>query len=476
MPGAVPLDLPRGGLFGGRHGPRGSQVVSRRDFLRLAAGTAAAAATAPLLNQSASASIRSTAQVNYPKSADIEVAWWGGTTRDARTEEVIKLFQSQHKGWNVTPFFSNFSNYFDAMNVRAAAGNLPDVVQLGGSYVPEYAQEHQLLSLDKLAYGDKADHAKGGSIIDLTGFDPGQLLGGTVNRHLYAVTLGGNMPAVVYNKTLIQKAGMQPPPKNYTWAEFESYLEELKKKLPSGVYPCDDNSGTGGPVMSVWVLQKYRRMYTPKGQLAFGVQELENYFSYWQNLRSKSLIVPGTLEAASIQNGTNEGNPLVLGQAVFTFQYSNFLSQYQPLMKDEVGLIRYPLGPKGSLVGDFVQASQFFSVSAHSKAPTVAASFINFCVNNPHAVRALGVERGIPAAVRNENEVLRSPRLTASDRGEVAFESEYGPLTRAQPVAPGKSGALTTIFENAAQDIALNTSSISQASGQAMSLARKALS
>lgn len=452
-------------------------MVTRREFLRLAAGAGAVAATAPLVGVSAGAATRSKAAGSpVPKTADIEVAWWGGTTRDARTEGVIELFEKIHPGWHLTPFFSNFSDYFDAMNVRAAANNLPDVLQLGGSYVPEYANEHQLLSLDRYSYGDPADRYKSGNVIDLEGFDTGQLLGGTVGRHLYAVTLGGNMPAVVYNKSMLAKAGMQPPPKGYSWADFANYLAELKKSLPKGVYPCDDNSGTGGPVMQVWVQQKYQHMYTRSGQLSFGVPELEGYFQYWAALRAKGLIVPGTLEAAAIENGTNEGNPLVLGQAAFTFIWSNYLSQYQPLMKDTIGMIRYPLGPKGSLVGDFTQASQFFSVSAHSKAPYVAAEFINFCVNNGHAVQALGVERGIPAAVRNEKVVLASPRLTASDRAEVAFESEYGPLTRGQPVAPGKSGALTTIFQNAAQDIALGTASVTDASEQAMSLAQKALS
>lgn len=457
-------------------------MVTRRKFLGLAAGAATAAVAAPLLGGTASAGVRPRASggsatgTTLPKSANIQVAWWGGTTRDARTQEVIKLFESIHPGWTVTPFFSDFSDYFDSMNIKAAANNLPDVVQLGGSYVPEYADEHQLLSLDPYTYGDAADRYKTGKLIDLTGFDPGQLLGGTVGGHLYAVTLGGNMPAVVYNKTLLKKAGMAPPPKNYTWADFASYLAELKGKLPSGVYPCDDNSGFGGPVVSVWVLQKYERMFTSSGQLAFGTSELEQYFDYWAGLRQKGLIVPGTLEAAAVQNDTNEGNPLVLGQAAFTFQYSNYLSQYQPLTKDELGLIRYPLGSKGSRIGDFVQASQFFSVSKHSKYPEVAMEFINFCVNNPHAVEALGVERGIPAAVRTEKIVLKSPRLTASDRAEVSFEAEYGPLTRGEPVAPAKSGALTQIWVNAGQDIALGTMSVQQASAQAMSLARKALS
>ncbi|HTW99931.1 MAG TPA: ABC transporter substrate-binding protein [Acidimicrobiales bacterium] len=455
--------------------------MTRREFLRLAAGAGTAAALAPVLGASsrAGASVATRARragVSIPSSASIEVAWWGAEVRDARTEEVMNLFEKEHPGWKLTPFFSDFSDYFDAMNVRAAANDLPDVIQLGGSYVPQYADEGQLLSLDRYSVGDPLDRYHNGTPLDLTGFDDSQLLGGTVHNHLYAVTLGGNMPAVVYNKSMLARAGVKPPPVGYSWSDFQSYLSALKSKLPSGVYPCDDNSGTGGPVLSVWALQKYKRMYTSSGQLAFGVGELEEYFQYWASLRQQGLIVPGTLEAAAIQNGTNNGNPLVLGQAAFTFIYSNYLSQYQPLTSDQLGLIRYPLGPKGSLVGDFTQASQFFSVSSHSKAPYVAADFINFCVNNPHAIEALGVERGIPAAVRNLDIVLKSPRLVASDRAEVRFESQYGPLTRPQPVAPAKSGALTDIWQNAAQDIALGTASVAQASEQAMSLAATALS
>ncbi len=443
----------------------GTRTASRRAFLKGGALVASSAAVFPILEGCGTSAGTTAAQSGPPKTATIDVAWWGAALRDQLTEKVMKEFEQQHPGWHTTPTFSNFSDYFNEMNVKAAASSLPDVIQLGGSYVPQYAGEGQLLDLNPYL---------GGKPLDISGFDQGQLNQGTVSGKLYAITLGGNMPAMIYNATLLEKAGMSPPPDNVSWSQFAAYCKQLQAKLPSGVYALDDNSGTGGPGMEVWIRQLQAGQYTSAGQLAYGAATVESWLQWWAQLRNAKAVVPGTVEAAAIQNGSNQGTPLVLGKAVFTLIWSNYLTQYAPLMNASLGMTRYPTG--GKQAGDFIQMSQSFSVSAHSRYPYVAAAFINLCVNDPTAIKTLGVERGIPAAARTQKILESSSTLTPTDRAEVAFMNKYGPLTRPlTALDPAKSGALTMLIENAAQSVALGTASVSQAAATYISAAQRAL-
>lgn len=442
-------------------------MVTRRELLKGGVALASAAAGASLLAACGSAGTAGSSTAAIPKTADIQVAWWGSALRDQLTEQVIKDFEQKHSGWTATgTFIAGTTSFFNEMNVKAAANNLPDVIQLGGSYVPQYADEHQLLNLNSY---------KNGKPFDLTGFDQGQLNQGTVNGKLYAVTLGGNMPAILYNQTLIEQAGMSPPSDKMTWDEFATYCKQLQSKLPSGVYALDDNSGTGGPGMEVWIRQRQDLVYTASGQLAYGTSVVESWLNWWKALRDAKAVVPGTVEAAAIQNGANQGTPLALGKAVFYFIWSNYITQFPPLLPGKtLAMIPYPKG--GKQAGDFLQASQFFGVSAHSKYPYVAASFINFCVNDKNALQTLGVERGVPAAARTQKIVESAPDVTSYEKQEIAFLLKYGPGTRPLPrLDPPNAGALTMLSQNMAQSVALGTASVPSAAQTYITAAKKAL-
>src|SRR6266496_2365957 len=96
-----------------------------------------------------------------------------------RTQQVIGLFESRYPKSTLSASFTDFNSYFQKLNTEAAGGGLPDVIQLGGGYVPQYAGEGLLLDLSRYA----------GHTIHLGDFEKGQLDQGSVNSRLYAVSL-----------------------------------------------------------------------------------------------------------------------------------------------------------------------------------------------------------------------------------------------------------------------------------------------
>lgn len=387
-----------------------------------------------------------------------EVAWWGGTDRVKRTQRAITLFEKKFPKDAATTSFSDFNSYFQKLNTGAAGGGLPDVVQLGGGYVPQYMHKGLLLDLSKYT-----------KTIDVSDFDKGQLEQGEVDGKLYAVSIGGNMPAVIYNKALLQRAGMQPPAADISWDDFAKYLAKLQKKLPKGTYGVDHS---GGATFEVWIRQRIPEPYTDDGKLAWTTAQVREYFQYWTDLTDAGINIPGAMVAAEIQNGTADVSPIVQRKAAFSFQWSNFLGQYQILTKDKLGMMRTPTG--GKQAGDFVQASQFFSISAKSKHPDAAADFIQFFTHNAGALKALGVERGVPASARARDVV--KPTLAPYDALQVQFLTDNNAKTRPRTqLDPGNAAAVGDAMTRAEQSITLSHKPVAAAAQAFMSDAAKAL-
>jgi multiple sugar transport system substrate-binding protein len=112
--------------------------------------------------------------------------------------------------------------------------------------------------------------------------------------------------------------------------------------------------------------------------------------------------------------------------------WSNFLGQYQILMKDSLGMMRLPTG--GSQVGDYVKVSMMFSISAKSDHPDDAATFIDYFIHNADAVKVLGLERGVPASA-SVRDALK-PSLKPYDAGQVEFFDKFSGKTRAAQSIP----------------------------------------
>ena len=261
---------------------------------------------------------------------------------------------------------------------------------------------------------------------------------------------------------------MASPPDTIDWDGYATYLSKLKKRLPAGMYPADDSSGFGDG-LQVWARQ-HGEMFTPDGKLAVTKAVVHDWLQYWSDLRKAKLIVPGPITAAATQIGTPDAEPIAKGQCAFTQSYSNFLGQYQVLMKDRIGLARLP---KGQRVGDYVQASMYFSVSANASNPSEAADFIEFCIHDPAAAKTLGVDRGVPASAATRKELR--PTLKPYDAAQIDFVDKVGPLTRAKQVDPPSVGEVFDALTRVSQSVALGQATVESATTTFMQQSEKAL-
>lgn len=448
-------------------------MLTRRKFTLAGLSLAAGATLGPILDACGFASGGSggtssgsaAAKPTQVTSANLQLAWWGSADRAKRTQQVMDLFKAKHPGFTLAGQFTSFAGYWPKMDTQAAAGGLPDVMQMDMGYVDRYIQNKQLLSLDKYR-----------STLNLGDFDPGQLEQATVGGKLYGISLGGNIGATVYNQSAIERAGMSPPQEGISWESFATYLGNLAKKLPAGMYPADDPGASVGVFapFEVWIRQRQQELWTSKGQLGFKSSDVQDWLQFWADLRRNKLIVPPDVATAAAQNGTPAASTIATGKSVFLLTWSNFIGQYQILMKDTVGMMRDPFGSKGQKIGDYVKDSMLFSIPASSQNAQAAAEFIDFFIHDADAAKVLGVERGVPASAKTRSVV--APTLAPSDAAQVTYFDNYAKHTRPKTVLdPPGAGDVQTALSMASQSIALSGVSVADATQKFMEAADRAL-
>jgi multiple sugar transport system substrate-binding protein len=105
---------------------------------------------------------------------------------------------------------------------------LPDVAQLGNTWIPEFAALGALQPLDSLVARDSAT-------IPLRDYFPGVLATNVVDDTLYGVPWYVDTRVMFYRTDLLRAAGITSPPT--TWAEWRRALARVKLVQPHGAYP-----------------------------------------------------------------------------------------------------------------------------------------------------------------------------------------------------------------------------------------------
>lgn len=320
--------------------------------------------------------------------AEIRMGWWGNDDRAARTLQVIELFQGAYPEIKVlgepnggTP------DHFQIIDTQLAGNNAPDIIQFGGNW-PDYQQYLEPLNayLGKQLMIDTPEQ-----------FDQTALLPATAaDGNLYAVSLGTNTLVLVYNKTMIEAAGVELPKDNMTWDELIAYGAELKSKLPEGVAPFVDNSTNQANYLSYFYRQEGTPLWTAdEGGTSYAtVESATKWLQMWADMRTEGLIPDADTTYTYTEDGP-DSSALVAGDAAMGLIWSNQGAAYQAAMTDELGMTTLPVGGEDSYA---IQMSQYLGMNNASQNKEAAALFINFFVTTPTAGAVLQTNRGVPSS------------------------------------------------------------------------------
>ena len=202
------------------------------------------------------------------------------------------------------------------------------------------------------------------------------------------------MPAMIYNKSLLQRIGAPLPRVSMTWAEFEAWMRTVQPLLPPGVYVMTDNSATqtGSMFFGYWSGQNGTPQWDGN-RTHLSAQEVQRYFDMWNNWRSAGFVPPASISADYAE--TNESNAaLIAGRTAVATVWSNQLLNFQTATNDELDLIELPNAAATN--GLWGQMSQMMGINKDSKYPESAARFVSYRVNDVGVWRIMGADPGTP--------------------------------------------------------------------------------
>jgi multiple sugar transport system substrate-binding protein len=383
----------------------------------------------------------------------LRLFWWGSQDRADRTNKVAKLFEASRPGVRTSGEFLGFDSYQAKLATQVAGRNAPDVIQTEYRFLHDFARRGALRTLDDMV----------GSTLNVSDFAPAALDTGRVDGKLYAVPLGLSALALIYDETAFKKFGIAPPTPATTWEQQGeiglAVTKAAKAAGMQGYYGLPDEGG-GDYVLEVWVTQRGGLLYTPDGQLGFQEPDLADWFAYWDGLRKSGACVTPDIQALNKQ--TIESMALTLGKAAVAYAVANQLVGFQAVNKGKLGITTAPSGGPQAKPGQALRPSQFFSIYAGSKNPTLAGDFINFFTHDPEAAAVLGVERGPPGSAAVRQALLE--RLDETSRSMVDYISLVSKRAAPPPPPPPNgSGEVSLLLRRTNEQVGFGRLSPSEA-------------
>ena len=358
----------------------------------------------------------------------LRFSWWGDQVRAAATEKAITAFEAENPKIIVKGEFADFDAYFDRIATSVAAGKGPDVITMGGAYPREYGDRGALLDLSRVK-----------KELDLSKIDQAALGNGKFSGKQYGVPSGVNTYGVVINPAVFKAAGVALPDQDtWTWDDFARIAAEISKKAPKGTYGAEDP--TTADTLDLFSRQQGESLYTKGGGLAISAQTLTKWWTLTQAMRDSGATPSASLTEELVSQTSPEQTLMGRGLAAMRVEWSNQLTALRDASGKPLELVRAP-GESVGQPGQWLQASQLYTINARTKHPVEAAKFVNFLVNSTTAGKIILTDRGIPS----NPDVLQgiTPVLTADQKDESAYLARITKVA-GPPLIIGPTGSTDT--------------------------------
>src|SRR6201986_4648765 len=145
--------------------------------------------------------------------------WEGWTGAEATAyAHLVSEYEAEHPGVKVSSLYVNNDDTLQKVLTAVRGGSMPDIAYLYGSWAPNVAQIPQVVNLTQVVKQPG---------VNWDDFWTGERAVATVNGKVIGIPAVVDNLAVVYNKTLFAKAGLQPPGPDWTWQEFVADAKKL---------------------------------------------------------------------------------------------------------------------------------------------------------------------------------------------------------------------------------------------------------
>lgn len=340
------------------------------------------------------------------KEITLTIAWWGSQARHDATLQAIEQYKKLNPHVNFQTQFSGWDGYFDKLAVQYSAKNAPDIIQMDAAYLNDYASRGLL--------GDLKD-------VKVDNIEQTVLDGGKVQSVQYAMPLGVAALGMVYDKTVVEKLGLQAPEFDWTWDDYFAFGEAAKAKLGEDKYVFADQSADLVDYTAYQYSMGKGYIFSDEGTLNIDKDTWIGFMTKMGELRERGILTP-----ADITTTDKELDPqldsVINGNAIARHLFSNQVGSIEGLKPNTFG---YASMPFGSEAGGWLKPGMFWSVNAQSANQAEAVKFIDWFVNDLEAGQTLGLTRGTP--INSKVVEALTPTFSEADKISLDFLEKVTP-------------------------------------------------
>lgn len=401
---------------------------------RAASVAALVAASALVLAGCASSGSSSASPADKPVT--LRIVWWGNDVRAAATSKAIDAFEKKHPNITVQTSTLPFDGYFDKLSTQIAANDAPDVQQLQGVNMVQYATQGALLDLDK---------------VDTKNLDPSTTKSGDVDGKQVGVPTGLSTLVVVANPALFKAAGVaMPDDKTWTWDDYASIAAKISAGSSNGVIGAK-SSGWDITEMAAWAAQRGHQLFTKNGKLGATESDFSSLFSLAKKMMDDKGS-PSASESSEQLTLAPEQSGVATGRYAMQLDGASNFPALAGASKDPLTLLRLPSQPgKSGNAKMMYVASQYWGASARTQHPAEAQELIQYLANSTDAGKILGVTRGTPANSDVRKAIL--PDLGENDKAVVNFMDEISGEVVDSQLAPAGAATFTQTFQRYTSEV-----------------------
>lgn len=340
---------------------------------------------------------------------ELRISWWGSDSRNEAVQAAIKEFEKQNPTISVKSEFGAYGGYQEKMTTQLSGGTAPDVVRLDSMWMNQY--QNNLLDLNDVSKEIGLDNFTKETLTPVS--EKGKLLG---------LPLSTNYRALYYNKTVLDKYGIEAPT---SWED----LYAMREKLPDDMYPLWQGFSQKGvtPVFffAIMAQQTGKPIADENNKLLYTEKDFENMIAFYQDLVKKR-IVPS--KKVIDNSGMVDGAPipdLVNGKWVSLLEFvanTNAINDQLAENGFELALAGFPTMENQKSTGVWTKPSMVYSIPKSSKHQKEAAKLIDFLVNSEESNKLQKLENGVPDSKAGketlESEGLITPLVSETiDKG-----------------------------------------------------------
>jgi multiple sugar transport system substrate-binding protein len=337
-----------------------SNRLTRRDFLRMGALTAAGAALAACAPPATPQVVKETVVVPEvvketvvvpgeevvvtavpaaPEPVTLRAAMWDSVEVEPMETEILDAFYAEFPHITVNIEF-NPEAYDDKLITGLAAGNAPDVF-LWWNYP-------KLVALGGLE--DLTAYLEGPRGVDVSMYYPEVLTPARVGHGLYGLPKDFTPRAFFYSKQLFDEAGVPYPTSDWTWDDLVATAKQLTKgegaDAQYGFY-----NYTGSYPLQGYVWSNKGDFVSPDGKVASGYVDSDatvQAVEWYVNLHIEHHVSPTTMEEATLGGATE----MFMNKKLAIFDNGRWpQSQFKSVADLDFGTV---LPPKSSYTGELV--------------------------------------------------------------------------------------------------------------------------